>query len=112
MFYIYFAEEIVKHFNAPNPEAKAEIEKRLLDEVLPKCIEPFLEIIKKNGTGFLVGKKLTYIDIFLAFMIGQIRKTVKADYLEGNTDAEKYLQLVLNQPGIKEWVAKRPNTIY
>uniref|UniRef100_A0A1Y1MW73 glutathione transferase n=2 Tax=Photinus pyralis TaxID=7054 RepID=A0A1Y1MW73_PHOPY len=89
--------------------AKERRRQSLFDEVLPYYLERF-ETIVENNNGHLATGKLTWADIhfvgildYLSFMTG---KTIIAGY-PGLQNLEK---TILNLPGIKEWVAKRPVT--
>ncbi|KAH7703872.1 GST-5 protein [Aphelenchoides avenae] len=93
----------------------AEKEPELRESTFLPTVKDFGETIEKqlksNGTGFIVGKKLTWVDIFIACFVDM--------YMEGGKDAfskyplvEKHRQMVFGQPGIKEYVAKRPNYPY
>lgn len=108
--FVWFA-EYVKYFHATNDEAKIEIKKKILEQSVPYYCKHFTEIIKKNGSGYLVGNKLTYADIVLSYMLGRIKKLLEPTLLEKYPEMEKY-ETFINEghSGIKEWIAKRPET--
>uniref|UniRef100_A0A1Y1MW72 glutathione transferase n=1 Tax=Photinus pyralis TaxID=7054 RepID=A0A1Y1MW72_PHOPY len=106
---LFFFVEISEFCYEMDSVAKERRRQSLFDEVLPYYLERF-ETIVENNNGHLATGKLTWADIhfvgildYLSFMTG---KTIIAGY-PGLQNLEK---TILNLPGIKEWVAKRPVT--
>uniref|UniRef100_A0A1Y1L6P0 glutathione transferase n=2 Tax=Photinus pyralis TaxID=7054 RepID=A0A1Y1L6P0_PHOPY len=101
---------IDEYYYEEDAEAKEKRKKPLFEETLPFYMERIEAIVKKNNGHLAVGK-LTWADLhfvgvldYLNYMIG---KNLIADY----PSLQAMEKNVLNLPGIKEWVAKRPVTI-
>jgi len=78
---------------------------------------PFLklyeEFLKKNGTGFLVGSKVTWADIIVAEWLdcfSHITFTGDTHLLKDYPNLAALVKAVHEMPGIAEYVKKRPNT--
>lgn len=89
---------------------KDEIMTKFKAETVPKYFNAFCSVLGKQASGFLVGKKLSYADIYLA-------NTVEAmDTYVPDVDMTKYPKMlehrdkVYGLPGIKQWIEKRPKT--
>lgn len=103
----------VKFFYEKDEGKKEEIKKSLLKETLPVYFKKYVKILQKNGTGFLVGKKLTYADIIIAHNLERLAEFLKEPtMLDKTPELKKHLETVFSQPGIKEWIAKRPKTAF
>jgi glutathione S-transferase len=90
---------------------KTEIKKNIQSNVLPKAWGKFNDILKQNGSGVLVGKNVSYADIYVAFMVEWL-----STFLELTEKMSDYPELLGHQKkimglsGIKEWIVKRPAT--
>jgi glutathione S-transferase len=108
MGFILFA-EVTKAFREEDETKKAEIKKNLKEVVLPRLLKKLDDILKQNGTGVLVGKDITYADIYVSFMTEFLAKFVEFDVDEYSNVVSLHKK-INNSPGIKEWIAKRPDT--
>jgi len=86
---------------------------KILEETFPKYFDKFNEILENNG-GFLVGKRLSYADFYIAHNFQFYNEMYGKD---GNLfikypAIQTHQNLVLNTPGIKEWIEKRAVTMY
>lgn len=102
--------EIRKFFQEQDAAKKEELKKKFIEETLPGYYQKFTTILQKNGTGFLVGKKLTYADVILADNVQRIPTFLKLTDFTAPPELEKHKEMVWGLPGIKEWIAKRPKT--
>lgn len=97
-------------FKESDETKKVELKKTAKEVTLPKTWKKLNEILKKNGTGVLVGNAVTYADIYVACMVEWISVffdlTDMAEYPEIMAHRSK----ILGSPGIKEWIEKRPAT--
>ena len=84
------------------------MEKVAATEKGPFYLKKFEEIVNKNG-GYLVGGKPTYADFFLANFNDGLA-TSNPELLEAYPGLKKHRDSILNAPGVKEYVAKRPVT--
>lgn len=103
----------MKFYQEQDEKKKEELKKTLLEETLPVYFKKYVEVLQTNGTGFLVGKKLTYADIIIAHNLERIAEFLKEPgMLDKTPELKKHQQTVFSQPGIKEWIAKRPKTAF
>jgi glutathione S-transferase len=86
------------------------IRKDLAENILPQFLEKFNDIIAKNGGKYVVGKKTTYADFFVANFAEIWRNTIDSTLLDKYPALQKQIETVLAIPQIKDWVEnKRPD---
>ncbi|KAL9962486.1 hypothetical protein ACROYT_G031591 [Oculina patagonica] len=105
---------LAKIFYEKDEVKKEELTKDMLENTLPTRLEKFEAILKSRneGKGFFVGDKLSYPDInFFELMnlIARGKPTVPEQLHKFPLLVEHYKR-VLEVPGIKAWVEKRPKT--
>jgi glutathione S-transferase len=105
-----FFKEVTKLFRESDETKKAEMKKNLQDNVIPKAWGKFDEILKQNGTGVLVGKNVSYADIYIAFMTEWLSAFLEFTKTSDYPDLLAHQKKILSLPGIKEWIEKRPVT--
>ncbi|CAG7827881.1 unnamed protein product [Allacma fusca] len=91
-------------------EKKAEKEKKLKDEAIPFYLERLNSTLEKNGKYF-VGNKISIIDFYVAAH-AQTMDQMLGGILDGHPALKAHQTTVLEAPGVKEWVEKRPVTQY
>jgi glutathione S-transferase len=98
---------------APNGEEKAIHEKILLENHFPLYLSKMNDLVEQNGegSGFSVGNKLTWADLFLANFLEIWTDNHGVQILDAFPALRKQKETVFNIPKIKEWVAKRPKTV-
>jgi glutathione S-transferase len=99
-------------------EKKPETLDKFQNKILPQMMEKYCNIIRNNVHGkFLVGKNLTYADIYVVSILDYItgRLTLEPGEFSNSHPTHnysacylEYRKRVLNQPGIKKWIEKRP----
>ncbi|CAL8110920.1 unnamed protein product [Orchesella dallaii] len=101
-----------KFFREQDAAKKEELKQQIVGETVPKYLEKFNKILTQSDSGFLVGKKLTYADIFVSYIIdGIVLKVLQQPEALANYPViQKHIDLVNSQNGIREWIAKRPET--
>uniref|UniRef100_A0A0M3HSZ2 glutathione transferase n=1 Tax=Ascaris lumbricoides TaxID=6252 RepID=A0A0M3HSZ2_ASCLU len=72
------------------------------------ALEKFLA---KSGSGFLVGKSLTWVDLIVTEYIATW-DSINPTFLHGHPKVKKYVQSIRALPNIKKWIEERPNTIF
>nr|UOU03295.1 glutathione S-transferase sigma 6 [Brachionus rubens] len=77
------------------------------DKILDKNIEFFESRLNKNGRGFLVGKSLSWADIYLS-QLTDFLGDEKQEYLEDYPNVASLDRHVRGLPGVSEWIARRP----
>lgn len=84
--------------------------KNLMENVIPAKWGKFCEILKKNGTGYLVGKSITYADLYVAHFSDMMATNLFPDKVNDYPEMVALQAKVFGAPGIKEWIEKRPVT--
>lgn len=70
-----------------------------------------IETLAKENEGFLALKRLTWADVYLTGMVTYLKSMMKVDKIgENYPNLKKVVENVKNQPGIKEWIEKRPKS--
>jgi len=90
-------------------EKQAEKKRKLIQEVFPNFLTKWSEILRRNN-GLLVGKKSSIADFCVASYLQVFDDFLENDLIGKHPAVRAHQDLVLNAPGIKEWVEKRPKT--
>lgn len=96
-----------------DPDKKADLRKTFVESVVPKYYGRLEATIADNqGSPFLVGKKLSWVDLMLVhyFEIFETLLPEFPDFLVPYPGLQNLRKTVLEIPQIKEWVEKRPKT--
>jgi len=104
--------ESVKWWRESDEAKKAELLKTIEGEVYPRYFNKFEALIKKNGNGVLVGKKITYGDINLANMVDQMTVHFKGVDMSKYPAIQEHCKKILSHPNIKDWIDRRPKTAF
>jgi len=102
--------ESTKWWRETDEAKKAELKTALEQDVLPRYFNKFEAIIKKNGNGLLVGKKVTYADIYLANNVDQLKVHFAGLDLNKLPAVKKHSETIMSLPSIKDWIERRPKT--
>ncbi|KAK7866815.1 hypothetical protein R5R35_005247 [Gryllus longicercus] len=97
------------HWRTPEAEKPARA-KVLKTENIPTYFSQFEKILKEND-GYFVNGKLSYADLLFAGTAEYFNNVMKFDVFEGYPLAKALVEKVHNLPRIKEWVARRPQTL-
>ncbi|KAB0792009.1 hypothetical protein PPYR_13970 [Photinus pyralis] len=88
---------------------KEERRKQLFEETLPFYMKRMESFTKKNK-GHLAAGKLTWADLHFVGIMDYLNFMIERDLIADYSGLKAMQKTVLNLPGIKEWVAKRPVT--
>jgi len=91
-------------------KSKPQVIEKFLGEATPKYMSKCSEILEKNGGEFLVGKSLTFADIYLFNLIDYYSQMTKEDMIKGFPVLQAFCKGIGSIPEIKEWVEKRPQS--
>ena len=69
----------------------------------------FNSLVEKNG-GHVVGSSLTWADIYVAHFLDNIQIAQEVDLVGEYPALQALITTVLSTPGIKEYIASRPET--
>jgi len=93
-----------------DPEKAKEKVVEVKKTVQEKYLVKLNKIVEKNGGQFLVGKKLTWADMYLAHVINNVELLHDINFRDEYPALKTHSQNVLNTPQIKKWIEKRPKT--
>lgn len=98
-----------KVFMEADAEKKAEGQAKLKSETFPFYLKRWSAILEKNGTGYLVGNKLSVADLNVASYLQIFAESIP-DLFKDYPAIQKHQAAVFNTKGIKEWIEKRPKS--
>lgn len=82
-----------------------------LEEIMgPKWFAKFEAIVLANEGKYLVGKQITWADLYFAAVVNSGLIHSKVDFLSTYPDLKAYLNSVLSIPQIQSYLDKRPKT--
>jgi len=77
-------------------------------DILPPFLDMFERFLTKNPSGWLVGDKVTYADLAVGEFFDRLQGCFDAEVLKGHPKIAAHAKRVVELPGIKEYIAKRP----
>ncbi|CAL8122955.1 unnamed protein product [Orchesella dallaii] len=89
---------------------RAEIMKEIYESTKERFLSTFNSIIEGSGGKHLVGDSLTWADIYLFHSVTGI--PIVNDNLDDFPAIKSLVENVANTPKIKEWLKKRPVTVF
>ena len=99
---------MVKKLRETDPTKKAELEKKIFEEVWPQNLKIFESYITKNN-GWLVGNDMTWADLYVTIVFGWMGEK-KDSALEHFPQCKALADKVNGHPKIAEWIKTRPVT--
>ncbi len=99
---------MVKHFRENDPTRKAELEKKIAEEVWPNNLKIFENKLTQNN-GWLVGDGMTWADLYFVLVLDWLREGKEAT-LASFPHCKALAEKVTSNPKIAEWIKKRPVT--
>ncbi|XP_046575226.1 glutathione S-transferase 1-like [Haliotis rubra] len=100
---------MLKHFYEKDPAKQAEILKENNKDHYPKYLGFFESILKKNGSGFFVGNRITLADIAV---FDTLDGKIDASLVESFPLIKENCKKVRANEKIAQWLDKRPKTAY
>jgi len=93
-------------------DAKAPAKEEMVSKTIPHFYKLFSELLEKSGTGFFVGNKITYADIYMYYMNWNWhnRQDLFPGILLNFPLLKEHMDRIGADPKIAAWVAKRPVT--
>jgi len=90
---------------------KAELDKKLMEEDLPKYLGYFQRLVQENSpNGVFVGRELTLADLYVYDQMFQLKKTRNYDAAEKFADLKALKDRVESDPRLKTYLANRKDT--
>lgn len=99
-----------KSFMEQDPAKKEELKKTLLEVHVAKYFAKFDKIVEANGNNLLVGSKVTWADLGIAYGLDFFEKLVEPEILKSYPNLKAFKHNIESQPGVKDWLEKRPQT--
>ena len=96
------------HFEADEAK-KAELTTKLQNELLPKHLAIFEAKLNQTNSGYLVGKSLTWVDLFLMNIL-EWTGDKKQALFDNFPALKKHDETLRALPHIAKWLAARPVT--
>ncbi len=72
----------------------------------------FEKYLEDNGTGWFVGKQMTWLDIFAGEFFDKFTTFGDATTLDNYPKLKQLVERVHAQPNIKKYIEQRPKTMY
>nr|1TW9_A Chain A, glutathione S-transferase 2 [Heligmosomoides polygyrus]1TW9_B Chain B, glutathione S-transferase 2 [Heligmosomoides polygyrus]1TW9_C Chain C, glutathione S-transferase 2 [Heligmosomoides polygyrus]1TW9_D Chain D, glutathione S-transferase 2 [Heligmosomoides polygyrus]1TW9_E Chain E, glutathione S-transferase 2 [Heligmosomoides polygyrus]1TW9_F Chain F, glutathione S-transferase 2 [Heligmosomoides polygyrus]1TW9_G Chain G, glutathione S-transferase 2 [Heligmosomoides polygyrus]1TW len=89
-----------------------DVDKPKTDVLLPartKFLGFITKFLKKNSSGFLVGDKISWVDLLVAEHVADMTNRVP-EYIEGFPEVKAHMERIQQTPRIKKWIETRPET--
>jgi len=100
--------ELSKANRESDPSRKAELEKKIAEELWPNNLKIFETRLAKSN-GWLVGNGLTWADLYFVSVLDRLRER-KDEVLASYPNCKALSDKVNSNPKIAEWIKKRPVT--
>jgi len=111
--YVDGLDDVANNMSALHDEKDKDKRKKLLSEFQETSLKPFLtryeRFLTDNGSGYFVGKQLTWADLTIYTFI-EAHTSNHTALLDSHTKLQKFMQKVSDLPKIKTWLNKRPQT--
>lgn len=90
---------------------KEQLMLKFKNEIWPKNFKIFDERIETNKSGYLVGERLTWVDLHLVRYF-EVFEYEKIQVLDKFSNLRDFLQMVKKLPKIANWLDSRPETTF
>jgi glutathione S-transferase len=111
--YVDGLDDVANNMSALHDEKDKDKRKKLLSEFQETSLKPFLtryeNFLTDNGSGYFVGKQLTWADLTIYTFI-EAHTSNHTELLDSHKKLQKFMQKVSDLPKIKTWLKKRPQT--
>ncbi|CAH1407833.1 unnamed protein product [Nezara viridula] len=105
------AAEVGRFMRTENPSEKEKLKETLIKETIPFYMSKFEAVLKKNG-GYMANGKLSWADLLVVGHSSSLPGLVGHDLTENYPFWKELTEKVYSLPGIKEWVKKRPESVF
>jgi len=101
------------HYIEQDMDKRAVMVEELKTKTMPEYMKKFNKVVADNGGNYLVGKRLTWADLFLVNFLEIFEDSIDANLLKNSPALRKLKDNVMSIPAIKDWVADRkPTSLY
>lgn len=101
--------EIAAYHYETHLEAKEARYEPLVTEILPFYLSRLDSQVKNNG-GYMIDGKLTWADLVFVALLDYLNFMAKFDITEKYDNLTCLKKKILDIPGIKSWIERRPHT--
>ncbi|KAK6739292.1 hypothetical protein RB195_020999 [Necator americanus] len=91
-----------------------DLEQLKKDVMMPgrdKFLRFITKFLKKSKSGFLVGEKVTWVDLLISEHVADMSSRMP-EYLDGFPEVKAHMVQVRALPKLKEWIETRPKTAF
>ncbi|XP_065938105.1 glutathione S-transferase 1 isoform X2 [Magallana gigas] len=103
--------EWVKVFREADETKKAELQKKLVEEIVPKLWKIFQDTLSSNSSGYMVGDGLTLGDLAV-YDVMEIHTRDYPDLIKNFPQLQTHRQKVASIPNVKRYLENRPVTLF
>ena len=105
--------KLLRQFLEKDEAKKEELKKEMGEEVFPKFLGIFENLINTNGApeGWIYGSKVTYADFTLYSLFETLKSSVP-NLFDKYPGIQKNLESVSKLPNIAKWLSERPKSDY
>ncbi|KHN74049.1 Glutathione S-transferase 1 [Toxocara canis] len=93
----------------PVETAEAKLEKEVVIPARDKHVPAIEKFLAKSGSGYLVGKSVTWADLVISDSLATW-ETFVPSFLDGHSEVKKFVERIRELPNIKKWISERPKT--
>ncbi|VDO96001.1 unnamed protein product [Heligmosomoides polygyrus] len=106
--------EVKKFYYTSVGLTTGDLEKLKTEEALPartKFLGFLTKFLKKNPSGFLVGDKISWVDLLIADHVADMTNRVP-EFVEGFPEVKTHVERIEQTPRIKKWIETRPASAF
>jgi len=98
-------------FGKDMEKMKTEVEAQK-KEAIPAFLNEYEKMLKENGSGWFVGKNVTWADLVVAELMSRLSEVVDPTILSSHAGVKGHVEKVHALPNIKKWVETRPKNSF
>jgi len=102
--------EFVRFYFEADEARKAKAKETFVGTSVPNYLKKLQAFKEANGGDFLVGKQLTWADIYIADKLDRLLGFIKPEAWTEYPAIKKWKDGIFNQPKLKEYIAARPES--
>ena len=113
--YTFDLTKFIRQARDSDPAVKKELKEKLTNEVIQPFFGHIESRLKKSGTGFLVGDKLSFVDLGLFRLVEMAddhNLNSKQMILEKFPLVRYHFKMISDLPNISNWIRNREDYLY
>lgn len=104
-------EEVSKVVRSPDPDTKEKNRQYVVNEILPFYFGRFEQLLQENN-GYLANGKISWADIYLVGYSESLPDILQVNIAEMYPLFRALHEKIQSLPGIKEWIERRPVSLF